>query len=120
MSKPTITKDRVKPGYVPPTPAYKMVNGRRAPVLASPGRPWRPAHDSDVKEFFGLRPEQKWPDEGMPSIFIDTPGGKVQAFVISKDAAQREGRFQRCLCICPACSETVPLGRLNQHWAVHE
>jgi hypothetical protein len=111
----TITKDRIKPGYIPPTPPVKV-------VLADPRYPqhrW-PAHDAAVKAFFGLRPEQKWPDEGMPSIFIDTPGGKVQAFVISKDVAQREGRFQRCLCICPACSEVVPLGRLNQHWVVHE
>jgi hypothetical protein len=108
----TITKDRVKPGYIPPTPVSKV-------VLAHPDYPWRPAHDAAVKAFFGKRPEDKWPDEGMPSIFIDTPGGKVQAFVISKEAAKYEGRFQRCLCICPACSETVPLGRLNQHWKVH-
>lgn len=111
----TITKDRIKPGYIPPTPV-----ARRAPILAHPDFPGRPAHDSAVKRFFGLEPTDKWPDEGVPSIFIDTPGGKVQAFVISKDAAKQEGRFQRCLCNCPACSEVVPLGRLNQHWAVHE
>lgn len=90
-------------------------------VLADPRYPLQrfPAHDPAVKIFFGLSEKDKWPDQGMPSIFIDTPGGKVQAFVISKEVAKAEGRFQRCLCICPNCSETVPLGRLNQHWKVH-
>lgn len=110
----TITKDRIKPGYIPPTPIA------RRPILVKHGHLNFAAHDADVKGFFGLQPKDKWPDEGMPSIFIPTRAGQVQAFVISKEDASIQGRFQRCLCLCPNCSETVPLGRLNQHWAVHE
>jgi hypothetical protein len=81
-----------------------------------------PAHDREVKTFFGLGPKAKWPDNGLPSTIIGSrfyPGVAVRAFVISKEEAKREGRFQRALCVCPNCSTVMPLGRLNQHWVVH-
>lgn len=73
------------------------------------------AHTSEIKKLFGLRPEQKWPKEGMPPRVIQG----VQVWVLSVPGAKYFGRLHRVRCACLFCDKTLSLGRLHQHMLVH-
>jgi len=74
--------------------------------------PQRQAFDPEVKQFFGLRPEDKWPEQGMSSRTIQGILCWVDPLTV--------GRFTiRARAMCPVCSRTVPIGRLEQHSKIH-
>ena len=81
-----------------------------AAYLTVPGRTW-PAQDAQVKEFFGRRPEDKWPKDGLT-------GREIQGIWCWVDPI-KPGFNIRALCKCPQCGKVVPICRLKQHSKVH-
>lgn len=71
----------------------------------------RRAHEGDIKEFFGFRRQQKWPDNG--AGYMNIQGIYVQ--VISKALAKERGVFHRARAYCPKCNAEMSVGRLFQH-----
>jgi hypothetical protein len=80
------------------------------------------ATSHEVKELFGLKPNDAWPDEGMPKRVI-------QGFVCWIDAAapyktNKQGKQYRPFKIrakmfCGICGDETPIGRAIQHNSVH-
>lgn len=71
------------------------------------------ANDAQFKRLFGLRPEQKWPDGGLPTIVV--PSG-VQLFVMAKEPGYARQGVPRLKAVCP-CGRVVGGGRIQQHFA---
>jgi len=69
--------------------------------------------DPDIKELFGLKPKDKWPDAGMPVQPIQG--------IFSWVEPRTPGKFKiRAKCQCFVCGKTVAIGRLAQHNKVHK
>jgi hypothetical protein len=81
--------------------------------VKSPGRQWN-AHDSDIKEMFGLDRKAKWPAAGMPAREIQGIKCWVGPLVGGRRAPHR------AMAECPACGKEVSIGRLRQHSKIHE
>ena len=79
--------------------------------LRQPDAPRYNAHSNHVKEMFGLRPEQKWPAEGLPVRSIQG----ISVWVVPLDFARRTGIFHRVRAFCPKCERAMSAGRLHQH-----
>ena len=62
---------------------------------------------------FGLRPEQKWPAEGVDSRVID--GVTVLVMALNPHRRKDRTHTHRVVCACPVCNKTLTLGRLGQH-----
>lgn len=71
----------------------------------------RNAHSPAVKAMFGLRPEQKWPERGLPVRRVQG----INVWVLSKDEAKQTKKFHRVRAECPHCGETMSAGRMHQH-----
>jgi hypothetical protein len=69
------------------------------------------AQSNHVKEMFGLRPEQKWPADGMHARQIDG----ITVWVMPLAFARANGAFHRVRAICPDCNRGMSAGRLHQH-----
>lgn len=88
----------------------------------------RTAHDPDVKELFGLNRKAKWPEDGLPSRYIQQILCWVDP-IPQRHVLDVKRNFQlRAMALCPICNEqkgknsvAIPIGRLHQHWKmVHE
>jgi hypothetical protein len=78
----------------------------------------RHAQNADFKTIFGLRPEQKWPDEGTGTVKVRTSNGEYMSlWVLPKTPKARQG-VPRLIALCPRCSHTFGAGRIQQHYAV--
>jgi len=75
-------------------------------------------HDGARKRAFGLRPEDKWPKEGMPQRTLETSWGPVVHWV--EPVALGHFPRKRALCACPICKKSVEAGHLGQHMSAHE
>lgn|SRR5215469_7302612 len=73
---------------------------------------WRNAHSGEVKKLFGLRPEDKWPDAGLPAR--DIQGITCWVDPISVNHGSRR-KFHRAMAACPDCTAIMSIGRLHQH-----
>jgi len=81
-----------------------------------------PATSNEVKELFGLKATDAWPDAGMPKR-------TVQGFICWVDAlppqqVNKNGRVYRPFKIrakmyCGGCGDEQPIGRQQQHAQVH-
>lgn len=81
--------------------------------VRNPRFPGRQAFDPDIKVMFGLKAEQKWPEQGMTHRNIDGIRCWVDPIVIGKFTI-------RAKCLCPICGKAMPIGRLEQHSKVHK
>lgn len=85
-----------------------------------PGRNRGTAQDMHIKALFGLRPQDKWPAEGIPPREIQ--GIVVEVLPLPQPridipGQQRRPRFKlRVMGTCPACQCKFALSRLAQHW----
>lgn len=78
-----------------------------------PQRPTWNAHNSQIKELFGFRPEQKWPREGVPERLLTLNTGETaRAWV---HPLGRPGQPHRAMIACPGCLSTFTLGKFMQH-----
>lgn len=68
-------------------------------------------HDADMKAAFGLRPQDKWPADGVAGRRIQG----VFMWVDSLVGARGRGQTLRAMCRCPVCEHVMAVGRLNQH-----
>lgn len=90
--------------------------------INSPRGSWY-AHNSDIKQLFGLRREDKWPSHGLPSIEVAgrnaTSPVAITVFLLPRSIAQElkpsSRRARRCFAICPDCSRAVCAGHTHQH-----
>lgn len=90
------------------------------------------ADNQDFKQYFGLKPQDKWPTGAMSDVYVKTTKGAVtsmwllpRAEPVMKTRWDRlAGRFievpvktskHRCYVLCPDCSRGVPAGRAHQH-----
>lgn len=73
-------------------------------------RGW-PIWERGLKVAFGLEPQAKWPDQGLPPRNVQG----IAVFVLSKEQAKARGLFHRARAVCPNCHETLSAGRLRQH-----
>lgn len=80
--------------------------------LQHPKWPTRNAHSHHVKEMFGLRPEQKWPSEGLPARTIQGIVVWVEPLLLGR------GKMHRVRALCPQCQHEMSAGRLHQHVCV--
>jgi hypothetical protein len=80
------------------------------------------ATSGEVKQFFGLKINDAWPDEGMPKRVI-------QGFICWIEPMQYEAiafgqlrpvRRVRAKMFCGICGDEQPIGRQQQHNKVHE
>jgi hypothetical protein len=78
-------------------------------------------HDAARKRAFGLQPKDKWPDEGLQPIGINTSWGVVLHEVRRKDDPLKLGtnKGRRAVACCPVCYTPVCAGHLGQHMAGH-
>ena len=90
-------------------PAYR---GQSAKVTHR----WFVASSDRVKVMFGLRPEQKWPAEGVDSRVID--GVTVLVMALNPHRRKDRTHTHRVVCACPVCNKTLTLVRLGHHLAV--
>jgi hypothetical protein len=76
----------------------------------------------EVKELFGRKKQDPWPDEGMPKRVI-------QGFICWVDPMQYEAlpfgglrpiKRIRAYMYCGVCGDAIPIGRGQQHSTVHE
>ena len=83
-----------------------------------------PAQDRDFKQLFGLRPEAKWPEQGMNNadgstmdVFVQGDFGKVRLWVnpYLRPWPYKRSKTHRVQCICPVCGAVMSAGRLQQH-----
>lgn len=88
------------------------------------GKRWRYADTYDMKAFFGMRYEEKWPDQGLPPIEVagtDSKGNPVPitVFVYSKASAKflrpKSRKARRAFAKCPDCDALVCAGHTIQH-----
>lgn len=81
---------------------------------------WHGASANDIKQFFGLRYEQKWPAEGMSERVVQgftlyvNPMGKIIGRT-RWGSPIREGMHSRLMAVCDICGRHVSYGRLHQH-----
>lgn len=85
---------------------------RHPGYLCNPDYPNYQAWGSEVKKFFGLKPTQKWPAEGMPKRIIQG----ITCWVLPGPAPSKVKSSQhRTMACCPNCGKVTPIGRLKQH-----
>jgi hypothetical protein len=75
-------------------------------------------HDGARKRAFGLEAQQKWPDEGMGMIVIETSWGPTIHWVEPKGKGSLP--VKRAMAKCPTCKKGVEAGHLGQHMSIHE
>lgn len=76
--------------------------------ITDPQYPNWPATAGRIKELFGLKPSTPWPAEG---LFTRSIQG-IDCWVNPLGT-----RFAiRARCRCPVCGDSMPIGRLAQHW----
>lgn len=83
-------------------------------AVHNPDHPTWQAQDAQFKRLFGLRPEQKWPDEGIAQS-VTVPSGVVLT-VLPKTSKSRQG-VPRLVARC-TCGRTVGAGRIQQHYQI--
>lgn len=71
--------------------------------------------DASMKRAFGLRPADKWPDEGMPARIING----IRVYIAPKGFVHMRGLKRRCCAVCPTCGNPYDAGHLGQHMAIH-
>ena len=73
---------------------------------------WFVASSGRVKVLMGLRPEAKWPTDGLwPRV--------IQGVMIRVQPLKAGRKRHRVLGECPVCGKVTSLGRLGQHLNVH-
>ena len=85
--------------------------------IVGPRGYWQ-ATSGEVKEMFGLKKSDPWPDEGMVKRII-------QGFICWVDPITKraDGSTQfkiRAKMFCGVCGDEVPIGRAQQHSTVHD
>ena len=73
-------------------------------------------HDPARKRAFGLKPTDKWPDQGLAARTLQTPFGPILHEVMPKNSPLHK---RRALALCPQCQKWVCAGHLGQHFASH-
>ena len=84
---------------------------------------WWQATSHEVKEYFGLRKEDAWPDTGMPKRVIQgfiCWVDPLPAFEVNKRGQVYRPFKIRAKMFCGICGDEVPIGRCQQHSAKHE
>jgi hypothetical protein len=83
-----------------------------------PQYPTRHMQDTQFKALFGLRRQDKWPDDGTGTRKVTTSNGEqMSLWVLPKTASARQG-VPRLIALCPRCSTTFGAGRIQQHYEV--
>lgn len=70
-----------------------------------------PLFEHGLKVAFGLRREQKWPEEGLEPRIVQG----VTIYILSKARAKELRTFHRARAVCPDCHKAMSAGRLRQH-----
>ena len=85
---------------------------------------WR-ATSNQVKEHFGLREHEPWPDEGMDPIQVNGVTLYVEP-LRTRDERKFLWNGHKCYrnphrlrAICPVCGRPMSYGRIDQHMKVH-
>ena len=92
------SEEHMKPKYRIPDQQYPRLN----------------CHSSSMKRYFGLRPAQKWPVNGMSDIYIVGIRVWVDALPLLRPANSRR-RPHRVMAECPGCKAVMSAGRLFSH-----
>jgi hypothetical protein len=77
----------------------------------------------DIRQYLGLRPNQKLPHDMWEQIGVPLTDGRETILTVrpSTPAPAGERRWRnkssahRCFVICPDCLKAVPAGRTHQH-----
>ena len=77
----------------------------------------------DVRQYLGLRPNQKLPHDLRTEIEVPLTDGRTTTLIVkdSKPAPAGPRRWaskssaHRCYAVCPDCGQHVPAGRTHQH-----
>jgi hypothetical protein len=83
---------------------------------------WWQATSGEVKEMFGLKKTDPWPDAGMPKRVVQgficwiDPIAPVQ---INKNGREYRPFRIRARMFCGICGDEQPIGRQQQHAQVH-
>jgi hypothetical protein len=81
-----------------------------------PDYPTLPMQDAQFKALFGLRPEDKWPMDGLPCRTVQSSTGPViELWVAPLKLSSRQGK-PRLMARCGVCSHVFGAGRIQQHY----
>lgn len=95
---------------------------RRKPPACSPagtnlsdGHGWQMS-TSRLKAAFGIESRKDWNPAGHAARMI----GNVLVWVKPRREGHGHHKRHRAMAMCPACTKTVPAGRLHQHLTIHQ
>jgi hypothetical protein len=86
-----------------------------------------PATANQAKAYFGLKPSDRWPAEGIAPRQINGYFFYVKALVPLEERRGRDPRWpnaianpNRFMAVCPCCDRHISYGCLAQHMKVHQ
>lgn len=87
------------------------------PIAApNPKYPTIHCRDREFKILFGLRPEQKWPNDGLGTRHIVTSQGETMSLWVNPKTDRSSQGVPRLIALCPCCSRTFGAGKIQQHY----
>jgi len=65
-------------------------------------------------------PFSAWPHSVVLKDYHGEPICETQITILDQHPRETRKRRNRILCNCPQCGKLVPVGRLRQHYKIHE
>lgn len=85
-------------------------------AVPNPEYPNHPSRDPEFKTLFGLRPKDKWPEEGMGTVKVKTSEGEELSLWVLPLSPRSSQGVPRLVALCPRCSHTFGGGKIQQHF----
>lgn len=78
------------------------------------------ADHADIRQYLGLRPNQKLPTDFVAEITVPLKDGRTTVLTVTAGHTSANGwrgksSTHRCYVSCPDCGKSVPAGRTHQH-----